>query len=228
MGRMARSSASIRWSADDGIDLDLQLYAVRTSVSFAGMLIWEGSAAVYGDPAGTNRASGARFYPYGDEITSTSNDRTKFATYNRDSFTGFDYADQRYYASTYGRFNTADPYKRERWARESRAVGTGIHTRGVTRSIVMIRVASTTATRTILCCVCDSDGQNCYDCDPDAPACGSARTRSIPMRRVPVCRLRRLLPLRRLLRRPRRPRSVRFRCTCGPRGDRPETTLTFM
>ena len=59
---------------------------------------------------GTNRAGGARFYPYGDEITSTSNDRSKFATYNRDSFTGFDYADQRYYASTYGRFNTADPY----------------------------------------------------------------------------------------------------------------------
>ena len=31
-------------------------------------------------------------------------------TSTRDSYTGFDYADQRYYASTYGRFNTADPY----------------------------------------------------------------------------------------------------------------------
>ena len=47
---------------------------------------------------------------YGDEITSTSNDREKFATYTRDSYTGLDYADQRYYASTYGRFNTADQY----------------------------------------------------------------------------------------------------------------------
>ncbi len=28
----------------------------------------------------------------------------------RDSYTGFDYADQRYYASTYGRFNTPDPF----------------------------------------------------------------------------------------------------------------------
>jgi RHS repeat-associated protein len=47
--------------------------------------------------------------PYGDEITSTGNDREKFATYTRDSFTGLDYADQRFYASTYGRFNTPDP-----------------------------------------------------------------------------------------------------------------------
>ncbi len=84
---------------------------LRTSVWFTGMLIWEGAAAVYRDAVGTNRAGGARFYPYGDEITSTSNDRSKFGTYNRDSFTGFDYADQRYYASTYGRFNTADPYQ---------------------------------------------------------------------------------------------------------------------
>ena len=28
----------------------------------------------------------------------------------RDSYTGLDYADQRFYASTYGRFNTPDPY----------------------------------------------------------------------------------------------------------------------
>lgn len=48
--------------------------------------------------------------PFGDKITSTSNDREKFATYTRDSYTGLDYADQRFYASTYGRFNTPDPY----------------------------------------------------------------------------------------------------------------------
>jgi RHS repeat-associated protein len=33
----------------------------------------------------------------------------KFATYTRDSATGLDYADQRYYASTFGRFMTPDP-----------------------------------------------------------------------------------------------------------------------
>jgi len=34
----------------------------------------------------------------------------QFATYTRDSYSGLDYADQRYYASTYGRFLTADPF----------------------------------------------------------------------------------------------------------------------
>ncbi|HEV2278286.1 MAG TPA: RHS repeat-associated core domain-containing protein [Acidobacteriaceae bacterium] len=47
---------------------------------------------------------------YGDEITSTSNDREKFGTYTRDSYTGLDYAQNRYYASSYGRFNTPDPF----------------------------------------------------------------------------------------------------------------------
>ena len=40
----------------------------------------------------------------------TANDHVKFGTYTRDSYTGLDYADQRFYASTYGRFNTADQY----------------------------------------------------------------------------------------------------------------------
>ena len=34
----------------------------------------------------------------------------QYRTYNRDGFTGLDYADQRFYASSYGRFNTPDPY----------------------------------------------------------------------------------------------------------------------
>ena len=34
----------------------------------------------------------------------------KFATYTRDAATGLDYADQRYYASQFGRFMSADPY----------------------------------------------------------------------------------------------------------------------
>ncbi len=83
---------------------------VRTSVLFGGKLVYE-NGPVNLDRLGTNHAQSAQFLPYGDEITSTSNDRTKFATYTRDSYTGLDYADQRYYASTYGRFSTPDPYK---------------------------------------------------------------------------------------------------------------------
>jgi len=89
-------------------------------VWFGGKMIYEGGSSVYEvgtaagatyhDRVGTNRASGARFYPYGDQIRGTSNDHEKFATYQRDGFTGLDYADQRYYASAYGRFATADQY----------------------------------------------------------------------------------------------------------------------
>ena len=82
---------------------------VRTSVWFGGKLVYE-NGPVNLDRLGTNHAQNAQFLPYGDEITSTSNDRTKFATYTRDSYTGLDYADQRFYASTYGRFMTPDPY----------------------------------------------------------------------------------------------------------------------
>jgi RHS repeat-associated protein len=52
----------------------------------------------------------ASYYPYGEEETPTANDTQKFATYTRDSATGLDYAQNRYYASQIGRFTTADPY----------------------------------------------------------------------------------------------------------------------
>jgi RHS repeat-associated protein len=53
---------------------------------------------------------GNGYFPYGEERgTPTTNDTYKFATYWRDS-TGLDYADQRYYASSFGRFLTPDPY----------------------------------------------------------------------------------------------------------------------
>jgi RHS repeat-associated protein len=53
----------------------------------------------------------ASYYPYGEEETPTGNDTQKFATYTRDSATGLDYAQNRYYASQIGRFTTADPYQ---------------------------------------------------------------------------------------------------------------------
>ena len=58
-----------------------------SNVWFAGKLIWENGVLLQ-DRLGTNRSGGpgyttyspARYYPYGDEITSTANDRTKFGT----------------------------------------------------------------------------------------------------------------------------------------------------
>ena len=78
-------------------------------VWFAGKLILDGNG-VFQDRLGTNRAGGARYLPFGEELTSTAGDHVKFGTYNRDSFTGLDYADQRMYASTYGRFTSPDRY----------------------------------------------------------------------------------------------------------------------
>jgi RHS repeat-associated protein len=49
-----------------------------------------------------------RYYPYGEERTTTADGREKFGTYMRDS-TGQDYADQRYYNVGTGRFMTPDP-----------------------------------------------------------------------------------------------------------------------
>ncbi len=118
------------------------LSTVSQSVWFGGRLIWDAGVTVYADRVGTNRGSGAgstssppymnnvaRFLPYGEELTSTSNDREKFGTYKRDSYTGLDYADQRFYASTYGRFNTPDPARSAKlrepltWNRYSYVVG---------------------------------------------------------------------------------------------------------
>jgi len=96
--------------------LSAYLVVAQTNVWFAGKLVNRYNAAtftqgaVYRDRLGSERGGGQRYYPYGDEITSTANDAEKFGTYFRDSFTTLDYADQRYYANAYGRFNTADPY----------------------------------------------------------------------------------------------------------------------
>ena len=53
-----------------------------------------------------------QYYPWGEEkFGSSPNDRVKFATYRRDSESLLDYAWNRYYDNTTGRFLTPDPYK---------------------------------------------------------------------------------------------------------------------
>jgi RHS repeat-associated protein len=48
------------------------------------------------------------YYPYGEEYITSLSDKDKFATHYRDGTTGLDYANNRYYSSTLGRFMTAD------------------------------------------------------------------------------------------------------------------------
>jgi RHS repeat-associated protein len=83
------------------------------NVYFAGKLISAEGNAVAVDRLGTvrwNAASGGHtYYPYGVEYSSTANDTEKYATYTRDTLTGLDYAMNRYYSSTWGRFMAPDP-----------------------------------------------------------------------------------------------------------------------
>jgi len=96
-------------------------------VYFGGRLLYTLSAGqavtrIYSDRLGSTRATETieqygggwttrNYYPFGEEITSTSNNTYKFASTYRDSATGLDYAINRYYASGTGRFLTpAYPY----------------------------------------------------------------------------------------------------------------------
>jgi RHS repeat-associated protein len=85
----------------------------QPNVYFGGKLIQEQGQWVMTDRLGSVRlrASGERssYQPYGAEVApATSDQRTKFATYYRDS-AGLDYAGQRYYSNVTGRFLTPDP-----------------------------------------------------------------------------------------------------------------------
>jgi RHS repeat-associated protein len=52
-----------------------------------------------------------RYYPYGEERTTTAQNEYKFGTYYRDETTNVDYAMQRNFSSQVGRFLTPDPYR---------------------------------------------------------------------------------------------------------------------
>ena len=54
--------------------------------------------------------SSVKTYPYGEEKVPNGVDGWKFATYLRDTATNLDYADQRFYANSQGRFLTPDPF----------------------------------------------------------------------------------------------------------------------
>jgi RHS repeat-associated protein len=70
--------------------------------------------AVVRDRLGSVEKNGTtltHYYPYGEEQGgATAGNKEKFATYTRDSVSGLDYAWNRYYSSTWGRFTSADPY----------------------------------------------------------------------------------------------------------------------
>ncbi|MDZ4801026.1 MAG: RHS repeat-associated core domain-containing protein, partial [Bryobacteraceae bacterium] len=86
--------------------------AFREFVGFAGRRFsWTSVNGPVELEQGDRLGSTVETMPFGEEMTASSDDKTKFATYWRDASTGLDYADQRYYAPGSGRFMSADPYQ---------------------------------------------------------------------------------------------------------------------
>ena len=89
--------------------------AEKERVYFAGRLLYLGGEKVITDRLGSVVRHGTasyRYYPYGQEIGgATANDKPKFGTYTRDAVSGLDYAMNRYYYSSWGRFTSPDPYQ---------------------------------------------------------------------------------------------------------------------
>jgi RHS repeat-associated protein len=83
-----------------------QFYATETEVNyyFGRKVIKNGTGWVYSD----RLKSIGKFFPYGGEISATTNGTEKFTGYFRDSETGLDYANNRYYTQGAGRFLTPD------------------------------------------------------------------------------------------------------------------------
>ena len=77
-------------------------------VYFAGKKIWDGAGMVedrLGSEVETSGASAASYYPFGELKSGTA---SQFATYQRQSATGLDYAQQRWYSSQVMRFTSPD------------------------------------------------------------------------------------------------------------------------
>ncbi len=73
----------------DGWDYDYNVY-------FGAKQIWqEGAEGLTAHSVNSDRLdSNVKHFPYGEESTTTSQNRTKFATYYRDSSTALDYAQE--------------------------------------------------------------------------------------------------------------------------------------
>src|SRR6202171_3728324 len=86
-----------------------RVYFASKYIGNANTTLVSGGTSVGQDRLG----SAGKYFPYGEERNNPQlpNDIVKFATYTRDSATGLDYADQRYYDSGQGRFMAPDPYR---------------------------------------------------------------------------------------------------------------------
>ena len=108
--------------------------------------------------------------PYGEESVTSPNDQMKFATYTRDSSTGLDYADQRFYTSQFGRFMSADRFNRAPKVNDSGSWNKYSYTSGDPVNRVDRQGTEDYCTDEYCC----EDGDDCDGdpCDEDPSLCG--------------------------------------------------------
>src|SRR5258706_7658613 len=106
-------TAGANWN-NTQTQIALSFYSTTQRVYFGPKLVatLDGSGVQHG-VVQDRLSSVGKYYPFGEERNSPplANDSVKFASYTRDSTTALDYADQRYYTSTFGRFMSPDPYQ---------------------------------------------------------------------------------------------------------------------
>ena len=78
---------------------DFFMTQLDTNLYFGSRTIVSRGVTVAPDRLGSNYAGGSRYFPYGEEQQVTAQDRDKFGTYYRDSTTGLNYTQNRYYAN---------------------------------------------------------------------------------------------------------------------------------
>src|SRR5271156_2900254 len=82
--------------------------AKSLGVYFGGKRVGTVVSGVAGSFTQDRLGSNGSYYPYGEARGTVPQDDVGYATYTNDSATGLEYADQRYYASNFGRFMSAD------------------------------------------------------------------------------------------------------------------------
>jgi RHS repeat-associated protein len=97
---------------------NLSFSTVKTNIYFGKRLAQTGGDVVVTDRLGATRAWSAKqgakrvdYMPFGQKVSGSA-DHSKFGGYEHDDASGLDYAEQRYYGSTMGRFMSPDPYEK--------------------------------------------------------------------------------------------------------------------
>src|SRR5208337_2396553 len=121
--------------------------------------------------------SAGTYYPWGEAKGGTNpQDTWSYATYWRDSATGLDYANNRYYSNVYGRFMTPDPYTNSGRLSDPQSWNRYAYTRG--DPVNRLDPSGTDDISAPYTCFVGPEGQEqeqveCFDVTVPIPAAGS-------------------------------------------------------